>query len=167
MKIKSIPAHPFQYSEPHDHNNIRYINLARVEAEDGTVSWGERISQFPESSIAVKMNIELGYRPLLLGEEPREVERLWHMMLARIWWYGPRGVAGFAVSAVDMALWAIKGKALCRPVASLIGGWLKEIVSAMASIHFDMEDLDRTVKEFQWFRERGYGMVEAWVAPGW
>ncbi len=160
MRIKSVTAHPLQYPEPHDHNNIRYITLARIETDDGTVGWGECISQFPESSLAVKTIIEHGYQPLLVGEDPLEVERLWHKLLARIWWYGPQGIAGFGVSAVDMALWDLKGKGLGLPVATLIGSRLNEKVHAMASIHFDMEDLDWTLNEFRWFREQGYHIVK-------
>src|SRR5713101_6851100 len=116
MRIKSVTAHPLRYPEPHDHNNIRYITLARIEADDGTVGWGECVSQFPESSLAVKTIVECGYAPLLTGEDPMDVERLWHKLLARIWWYGPQGIAGFAVSAVDVALWDLKSKALGLPV---------------------------------------------------
>jgi len=63
-------------------------------------------------------------------------------MLDRIWWYGPQGIAAFAVSAVDMALWDLKGKLLGLPVCNLIGGKLCDRVSAMASIHLDMDNLD-------------------------
>ena len=160
MKIKSVIAHPLKYPEPHDHNNIRYVTLVRITTEDGAVGWGECISQFPESSLAVKTIVERGYQPLLLGEDPCDVERLWHKLLARIWWYGPQGIAGFALSAVDMALWDLKGKALGLPVMDLIGGALNEKVSAMASIHFDMDDLSWNVKEFKWFRDRDYRIVK-------
>lgn len=160
MKIKSISAHALQYPEPHDHNNLRCITLARVEADDGTLGWGECISQFPESAAAAKIIIERGYAPLLLGEDPSEVERLWNRMLARIWWYGPQGIAAFGVSAVDMALWDLKGKLVGQPVCQILGGKLHDTVSAMASVHFDMENLDWTVKEFSWFRDQGYRVVK-------
>jgi L-alanine-DL-glutamate epimerase-like enolase superfamily enzyme len=160
MKIKSLSAHPLRYPEPHDHNNLRCITLARVEADDGTVGWGECISQFPESAIAAKTIIEQGYAPLLLGEDPADVNRLWNKMLARIWWYGPQGIAAFGVSAVDMALWDLKGKLTHQPLCQLLGGKLRDKVSAMASIHLNMEDLAWTVKEFSWFREQGYRVVK-------
>jgi L-alanine-DL-glutamate epimerase-like enolase superfamily enzyme len=160
MKIRSVVAHPLQYPEPHDHNNIRYVTLVRIATEDGAVGWGECISQFPESSLAVKTIVELGYQPLLLGEDPNDVERLWHKLLSRIWWYGPQGIAGFALSAVDMALWDLKGKALGLPVMDLLGGALNENVGAMASIHFDMEDPSWNVKEFKWFRNQNYRIVK-------
>jgi len=160
MNIKSVTAHALEYPEPHDHGKLRYITLARIETEDGAVGWGECISQFPESALATKTVVERGYAPLLIGEDPREVERLWHKLLARIWWYGPQGIAAFAVSAVDMALWDLKGKLLGQPVCNLLGARLHERVLAMASIHLDMTDLEWTASEFAWFREQGYRIVK-------
>lgn len=159
-KIKSITAHPLRYPEPHDHGAIRHVTLARVETEDGVVGWGECISQFPESCLATKTVIEEGFAPLLKGQNALEVEARWHQMLDRVWWYGPQGIAAFAVSAIDMALWDVKGKVLGVPVCSLIGGRLHEKVSAMASIHLDMDNLDWTVKEFATFRTEGYEIVK-------
>ena len=120
MNIKSISAHPLRYPEPHDHGAIRHITLARVEAEDGTVGWGECISQFPDSCQATKIVIEQGYAPMLIGESAIEVEARWHQMVDRVWWYGPQGIAAFAISAVDMALWDLKGKLLGLPVCNRI-----------------------------------------------
>ena len=160
MKLKSVSAFPLQYPEPHDHGKLRYITLARVEATDGTVGWGECISQFPEAAQAVKLIVEDGFAPLLVGESAFDVERLWHKMLKRVWWYGPQGIAAFGISAVDMALWDLKGRLLGQPVCSLLGGRLHERVSAMASIHLNMDDLDWTVGEFASFRDAGYRIVK-------
>ena len=159
-KIRRVDAYPLRYPEPHDHNNIRYITLARVEAEGGAVGWGECISQFPESAAAVKTIIERGYAPMLTGENALDVERLWHKLLNHIWWYGPQGIAGFAVSAVDMALWDLKGHLLNQPVCRLMGGRVVPRVVAMASIHLDMVDLDWTLNEFQTFKDQGYRIVK-------
>lgn len=160
MKIKRVTAIPLQYPEPHDHGKLRCITLARVEAADGTVGWGEAISQFPESAVATGVLIEQGFAPSLVGEDAREVERLWHKMLDRAWWYGPHGIAAFAISAIDVALWDLKGKALGLPVCSLLGGMLQPRVLAMASIHLDMDDLDWNIREFGLFREQGYRVVK-------
>jgi L-alanine-DL-glutamate epimerase-like enolase superfamily enzyme len=160
MKIKSVTAYALEYPEPHDHGQLRYINLARVEGTNGAAGWGECISQFPESALATKTIIERGFAPLLIGEDPMAGERLWHKMLSRIWWYGPQGIAAFAVSAVDMALWDLKGKILGQPVCNLLGARLRDRVLAMASIHLDMVDLDWTVNEFAWFKQQGYRIVK-------
>ena len=161
MKIKEIKAFPLAYPEPHYKGIERYITLARVETEDGLVGWGECISQFREAALATKTIIEQGFAPLLVGENILDGERLWHIMEDRIWWYGPEGIAAFAVSAVDMALWDVKGKALGQPVCQLLGGKLHDRVIAMASFIFDMEDFDWTLNEFRWLCEQGYHMVKA------
>jgi L-alanine-DL-glutamate epimerase-like enolase superfamily enzyme len=160
VKIKSVCGLPLQYPEPHDHNNLRCVTLARVETEDEIVGWGECISQFPPIALAAKTIMERGYAPLLIGEDPLEVERLWDKMLGRFWWYGPQGIAAYAVSAIDMALWDIKGKALRLPVCQLIGSRLHDRVPVMASIHFNMIDLDWTINEFRSFVEEGYFIVK-------
>lgn len=160
MKIKSVVAYPLRYPEPHDHNNLRCITLARVETDDGIVGWGECVSQFPPLALAVKTIVERGYSPLLVGENPLEVERLWNKMLGQFWWYGPLGIAAYAVSAIDMALWDIKGKALGLPVCQLIGSKIHDRVVAMASIHLNMIDLDWTIREFQSYVEEGYFIVK-------
>jgi L-alanine-DL-glutamate epimerase-like enolase superfamily enzyme len=97
---------------------------------------------------------------MLMGQSAIEVEARWYQMLDRIWWYGPQGIAAFAVSAVDMALWDLKGKILGLPVCNLIGGKLRDSVIAMASIHFEMDDFDAMAAEFGAFRKQGYTIVK-------
>jgi L-alanine-DL-glutamate epimerase-like enolase superfamily enzyme len=160
-KIRSVQAFPLAYPEPHYKGIERYITLARVESEDGVVGWGECISQFKEATLATRIIIEQGFAPLLIGESAVDVERCFQKMMSRIWWYGPEGIAAFAVSAVDMALWDLAGKVLNRPVATLLGGQIHDRVCAMASFIFDMEDIDWTLNEFRWCREQGYCVLKA------
>src|ERR1700737_3273924 len=108
MRIKSIQAFTLQYPEPHYRDIQRYIMLARVSTDEGLVGWGECISQFPEAALATKLLLARGLAPLLIGDDALDVERLWNKMLGHVWWYGPEGLAAFAVSAVDMALWDVK-----------------------------------------------------------
>ena len=161
MKIKDIKAFPLAYPEPHYQNIERYITLARVESENGLVGWGESISQFRESALATKVIIERGFAPLLIGQDGLDVDALWRKMLDHIWWYGQEGIAAFGVSAVDMALWDLKGKAQETLVCDIIGGRLHDKVLVMGSIIFDMENVDGTVDEFRWMRDQGYRVVKA------
>ena len=160
VKIASIEAFPLEYPEPHYKGILRYITLAKVTADDGTAGWGECISQFPESALATATIIERGYAPLLVGADPLDVEAHWRTMTDRTWWYGPEGIAAFGLSAVDMALWDLKGKALGLPVSRLLGSQLHDEVPAMASIIFDMEDTAWTDDEFRWMRDQGYRIVK-------
>jgi L-rhamnonate dehydratase len=59
---------------------------------------------------------------LLVGEDPFQVERLWDIMWRGTLYYGRKGVAVHAISAVDNALWDIVGKALDTPVYKLLRG---------------------------------------------
>jgi L-alanine-DL-glutamate epimerase-like enolase superfamily enzyme len=159
--IARIHAYSLAYEEPHYRGQVRCITLARVESSDRAVGWGEAISQFREASLATKILIEQGFAPLLLGEDPLEVERLWHAMCRYAYWFGVEGIAAFAISAIDMALWDLKGKLLGQPVATLLGGIQRREIPAMGSIIFDMDDLDWTLGEFAWMRDRGYRIVKA------
>jgi L-alanine-DL-glutamate epimerase-like enolase superfamily enzyme len=82
-------------------------------------------------------------------------------MCRHAYWYGVEGVAAFAISAIDNALWDLKGKLLGQPVAKLLGGQLRDEIPAMGSIIFDMRDLDWTLGEFGWMRKQGYRIVKA------
>lgn len=160
MNIRSVTAFPLQYPEPHDHGKLRYITLARVEATDGTVGWGECISQFPESAEAVKLVIEEGFAPLLVGENSTDIEHLRQKMLKRVWWYGPQGIAAFGISAVDMALWDLHGHLSGKSVSALLADKPRPRVSVMSSIHLDLENVDWTLREFAGFRDEGYTIVK-------
>jgi L-alanine-DL-glutamate epimerase-like enolase superfamily enzyme len=165
--IKRVDAFPLEYAEPHYRGQIRYITLARVETDDGAVGWGEAISQFPEAAVATRTLILDGFAPLIEGADPLEVELLWQRMCRHAYWYGVEGIAAFAISAIDMALWDLKGKLLGQPVATLLGGQLRSEIPAMGSVIFDMDDLDWTLGEFSLMRDAGYGIVKAgWGMPG-
>jgi L-alanine-DL-glutamate epimerase-like enolase superfamily enzyme len=159
--IKRIDAYPLMCAEPHYRGAQRCVTLVRIESSSGAVGWGESISQFVESARATKIVVEDGFAPRLNGRDPIDVEQLWQEMCSHAYWYGVEGIAAFAISAIDMALWDLKGKLLGQPVARLMTGGLKPEVPAMASIIFDMDDLEWTLSEFQGFKDEGYEIVKA------
>src|SRR5687768_3742587 len=67
--------------------------------------------------------------PFLKGKDPLENERLMHQMLWRFNTRAHAGVWNFAASAIDVALWDIKGKFYNAPVWRLLGGAQKAIPS--------------------------------------
>jgi L-alanine-DL-glutamate epimerase-like enolase superfamily enzyme len=166
--IQSIRITPLTYPEPHDHNRMRHIAVARVELTDGTVGWGEAITMWPECSLAVKTIGENGLAPLLIGESPVDAERLWDKMVGHVWWYGREGVAAMAISALDTAIWDLKGKMLGQPLCRLFGAMKRDAIPVMACIHLNMDDIDWCLREFATFREWGYRIVKGgWgVRPG-
>src|ERR1044071_4420229 len=105
MGVSRIDAFPLIAPEPHYRVAERCVTLARIETDDGVVGWGEAISQFPEAAAASKILIDDGFAPLIRGQDPIDVERLWREMCRYAYWYGVEGIAAFAISAIDMALW--------------------------------------------------------------
>ena len=61
------------------------------------------------------------FKRFLLGKNPFEIERIWTSLYRRVTWSGGP-VTTSAISAIDLALWDIKGKALSVPVYELLGG---------------------------------------------
>lgn len=77
-----------------------------------------------------------GLREVVRGWDPFDVKALWNEMYDRTYFYGRKGAALTAISAVDMACWDIMGKATDRPVHQLLGGRHRESVRAYASTLF-------------------------------
>jgi L-rhamnonate dehydratase len=92
-----------------------------VTAEDGT--WGFGLSV--QAGAAVKVINDI-FAPSLVGENCMATEKLWDTMVRVSTAYGGMGLASYAISAVDCALWDLKGKILQRPVYELLGGPQKE-----------------------------------------
>ncbi len=159
--ISRVDAFPLIYEEPHYRGMERCVTLVRIETRDGVVGWGEAISQFREATVATKVLVDDGFAPLITGEDPLDVDGLWQRMCAHAYWYGVEGIAAFAISAIDMALWDLKGKIHGQPVAALLGGEYRREIPAMGSVIFDMEDLDWTLAEFEFMRDEGYRIVKA------
>jgi L-alanine-DL-glutamate epimerase-like enolase superfamily enzyme len=74
-----------------------------------------------------------GLRELLVGESPLDIGRLWQLMFHGSDHYGRGGAALHTISAIDMALWDLAGKAAGLSVAELLGGARVDRVRAYAS----------------------------------
>ncbi len=96
--------------------------FVKIFTDDGVTGVGEG-GGWPV--VVEKAIQELRY--FLIGENPFEIERLWLRLYDILHEHGVTGsVRGGAVSAIDMALWDIKGKALGVPVYELLGGKLRD-----------------------------------------
>jgi galactonate dehydratase len=105
--------------------------IVTVEADDGTVGIGEA---YPSPGVHEIITDYL--RPVLLGEVPLDVERLYNLMRASLSGRGSQwGVGTIAVSGVEIALWDLAGKLLDQPVYQLLGGKTREEVRVYADCH--------------------------------
>ena len=121
-----------------------------ITAEDGTWGFGITIHGGPVARI---INDHLA--PLLEGQNCMATEALWDMMARASLAYGNTGLTSYAISAVDVALWDLKGKILGRPVYELLGGPQKEQIFCYAT-GFDVE----------WYVELGFKAVKIFAQHG-
>ncbi len=90
---------------------------------------------------AVAFIIDRQLKPILVGKDPCATELLWDQM-HRLLVHGRQGEAMMAISAVDCALWDLKGRVLGQPVHRLLGGPTRDEVPAYASmLGYAVEDL--------------------------
>jgi len=93
----------------------------KVTLEDGT--WGLGLTDHGRAVAAI---IDDHIAPNLIGEDGLAIEKLSDMMFRMTKVYGSTGLASYAVSAVDLALWDAKAKLYDVPVYSLLGGPQKD-----------------------------------------
>jgi L-alanine-DL-glutamate epimerase-like enolase superfamily enzyme len=133
------------YPESNDAGFTRYLTFCRIETSDGAIGWGECIpmsgSGFPEACRATEAIID-GLADLIVGSDPVSNLEIIARIKRRTWWYGPEGIAAFALSAIDMALWDLKGKILGRPLVDLLGGAVRDRLPAIAATHATLADLE-------------------------
>ena len=65
----------------------------------------------------------------MIGEDPAHIERLWHKLFRSFTYMGSRGAAVECVSAIDIALWDIRGKVLGKPIYELLGGPVRDEIA--------------------------------------
>ncbi|HZP37306.1 MAG TPA: mandelate racemase/muconate lactonizing enzyme family protein [Methylomirabilota bacterium] len=115
MKIARVEA-------IHCDGGWRPWTFVRVETDDGLVGWGECSDNRSPYAIAGAVR---DLTPLLIGQDPRPVERLyWDMLRATRQNLG--GVTHKAMAGIELALWDIKARALGVPVYELFGGPLRD-----------------------------------------
>lgn len=105
---------------------------------------------------AVKTYLDEYCIPALIGMDPRNTEDIWHYFYRGVYW--KRGsVSMTAVSAIDMALWDIKGKVLNTPLYNLLGGKSRDRILVYA--HANGKDINDTIEKAGNEIEKGFKAV--------
>jgi D-galactarolactone cycloisomerase len=124
--IEAALAEPFAYSQAWYER--RGACLVEIIGEDGNSGWGEAFGPARLTAPIVEY-----YKPLLIGEDALAIERHWQNLYNRLRDHGQKGLAIEALSAIDIALWDLKGRHFGVSVARLIGGPLRDRVEAYAT----------------------------------
>ena len=151
--------------------------VVKLATDAGHVGIGEAHGPFlfqqgPEGLRAVS-DILRTIEPLVVGQDPFDAERIWQDLFA-LTYTSVRGIPTLArqqrqlvtaMSAIDIALWDLKGKAVGRPVHALLGGALRRRVPAYVTGFYyrDGEKPDDLVREAAMYVEQGYRTVKVKV----
>ena len=108
--------------------------VLKVSTDEGITGYSEEaVTGYPE--VVIRAFIEDRIKPILLGENPMNVEKLWDKMYRLgIGHKNSRGAGITALGAVEIALWDIIGKARNLPVYEMLGGLCKNKIKAYASL---------------------------------
>jgi len=125
--------------------------VVEVFTDDGLVGIGNA-ALAPQ---ATKQVIDLYLKPLLIGHDPWDIERLWQHMYRKTMAFGRKGIGMVAISALDIALWDVLGKSARQPVFRLLGGRTKTRIPVYASRLYATE-LGRLAAEAKRYKDQGY-----------
>ena len=131
MKITEIKT--FRMSAtPHksDTNNWLFI---KIYTDTGIYGVGEGSLQYKDLGLMAEIE---DFSKFLIGKDPFAIEYIWTSLYRRVTWTGG-ALTMSAISAIDLALWDLKGKALGVPVFELLGGKVRDAIPVYANGWFE------------------------------
>ena len=132
------------------HGDISHFELvtARIYADDGTEGVGYTYT-VGAGGAAIQSLIKRDLTPFLIGDDPRRIEDIWERMWWKLHYVGRGGLAAFAISAVDIALWDMKGRKENEPLWRILGGHSNRVKAYAGGIdlQFTIEELQEQTKE--------------------
>ena len=154
---KSFFFSQWEYSE-------RCICIVKITCSDGTYGWGEG---YGPANI-LESGIEF-LKAQVLGENPLHNEVIWNKMYRKTLDFARRGVLVASMSAIDIAIWDIRGKLLNQSVGSLLGGVQRKYAVPYATGMYFTEK-DNLTKDFEveakLYLEKGFKAIKMKVGLG-
>ena len=160
---KTVPLPPHFYTNPMDAVSPMLTKatmgtftfhswlIVEIVTDNGLVGIGNAAL----SPRVTKQVIDLYLKPLLIGQDPWDIEFLWQRMYRKTMAFGRKGIGMVAISAVDIALWDILGKSAKQPVYRLLGGRTKPKIPVYASRLYSTP-LDELARESKKYKDEGY-----------
>ena len=160
MKIRDIRTFPVRVG--HGANlggraEFRHQLVVKVETDEGIYGLGESGLSGRELAVIAAIG---HVRGMLIGRDPMLTGALWQEMYRSTYFEGDRTLTA-AISAIDMALHDIKGKALGIPVHQLLGGKHRDRVPLFATTEVPMGP--RLIEDALMLRAKGWNVIRTWV----
>ena len=165
MKIADIQTDHYRIPLPEvlsdsTHGDISHFELVtvRVRCDGGQEGLGYTYT-VGKGGTAIRALIERDLTSVLVGADPRRVEHLWEAMWWRMHYVGRGGIAVFAISAVDIALWDLKGRCAQEPLWRLLGGQDNRVKAYAGGIDLQFP-LAKLKAQTERFLEQGFRAVK-------
>ena len=130
----------------------------RIHTDSGLIGLGETYP-FPEAEAAV---VRRSLAPVLLGKDPSQIDRLWADMFLAISYAGWAGAEMRAISAIDMALWDLAGKAHGIPVYQLLGGASRQRIRTYNTCYDHLDFLTEPLKLARSLLDQNINAMKIW-----
>jgi len=108
---------------------------------------------------AIKAMIGHDLGPALLGKDAQDVEALYDFMTTHIHYVGRGGIASFAISAIDIALWDIRCKAVGQPLYKMAGAASDRCKAYCGGVDLDFS-VERLLRNVEGYLEAGFNAVK-------
>jgi len=172
MKIKSIRSQvvrlpvdePLAGGPPYFRSHNQFVTL-RIATEDGIEGIGATFFGGALSATLRHAVDQLG--EMIIGEDPLRIEAITQKLRGAAASAGPAGILTLAISAIDMALWDIKGKFFGQSLAAMLGDLRERVPTYASGALVRAYPVDHLVKAAQLLVERGFKQMKTQLAlPG-
>ncbi len=140
-----------------DHTHFELIT-ATVRLDDGSEGTGYTYTG-GRGGAAIHAMVECDLAPFLVGRDASDVEALHDAMQWHIHYVGRGGIASFAISAVDIALWDLRGKRLGEPLWKMAGGQARTCRAYCGGIDLNFP-LEKLLANVQGYLDQGFNGVK-------
>ena len=121
----SAPAPYLDTANDNKEPRQREYVFIEVSTDEGITGWGEITGTFPVANRSVCAALR-HVSDLIEGDDPRLIEMIWNKIFRSFTYMGSRGATTNIISAIDIALWDIRGKVLGLPISELFGGPVRD-----------------------------------------
>jgi L-alanine-DL-glutamate epimerase-like enolase superfamily enzyme len=166
MKIEAVETSHYLIPLPttltdSTHGEITHFTLvtAKIRCATGEEGVGYTYTVGRSGGGAIRVLLEQDLAPWLIGQDPRQIERIWEGMWWRLHYVGRGGVVVFAMSAIDVALWDLRARCAGEPLWRFLGGHNNRAKVYAGGIDL-LFTLDALFEQTQGFLDRGFRAIK-------
>ncbi len=158
VQVFDVPLEEVLSDAKHgDHTHFELIT-ATIRTDDGEIGTGYTYTG-GKGGRAIAAMIDHDLTPFLIGQDAGDIERLYEAMQWHVHYVGRGGIASFAISAVDIALWDLCGKATGQSLVQMAGGASDRCKAYAGGIDLNFP-LPKLLKNIQGYLDAGFNAVK-------